>query len=70
MATKPNTEHKEAKTFELGTFVLAMLLNTVLTLIVGVIAGYFIHINMESQVRQSVHADMQLVSSKEQARQQ
>lgn len=69
MATKPTTDHKEHKTFQLGTFVLAMLLNTVLTLIAGVITGYFIHINMESQARQSVHADMQLVL-KDQARQQ
>ncbi len=69
MSKTINTDHKEPKTFQTGTFVLAMLLNTVMTLIVGVIFGYFLHINMESQARQSVHADMQLVS-KEQARQQ
>ena len=69
MAKTPTTEHNGPKTVQAGTFVLSMALNTALTLIIGVIIGYFIHINLESHARQSVHADMQLVS-KEQARQQ
>lgn len=46
----------------MAPLLLAMALNTVLTLIIGVVAGYVIHITMESQARQSVHADIQLVS--------
>lgn len=69
MATKPTTEHSEPKTVLRGTFLLSMALNTVLTLIAGVIIGYFLVIGIQSHTRQSVHADMQLVS-KEQARQQ
>lgn len=69
MATKPNTDHKEPKTFQAGTYWLSMALNTVLTLIIGVVLGYVLVIGIQSNARASVHADLQLVS-KEQARQQ
>lgn len=62
MAKTPNTEHKEAKTITRGTFVLAMALNTVLTLIVGVIIGYFVAINVQGTARAAVHQDIELVS--------
>ena len=69
MAAKPTTDHKELKTFLAGTYWLSMALNTVLTLMIGVVLGYFLVIGIQSNARATVHADMQLVS-KEQARQQ
>ena len=59
---KPNTDHNQPKTFELHTFVLSMLLNTVLTLGIGVILGYFLAINIHGDARAAVHQDIQLVS--------
>ncbi|MEW1951057.1 hypothetical protein AB0280_17620 [Pseudarthrobacter sp902506025] len=40
------------------------------TVVVVTIANWFLYNNIQSEARQAVHADIQLVSSKDQARQQ
>lgn len=62
MATKPNTEHKQAKTYGIGTLIMSNLITFAFTAMILVIVGYFIGVTIHESARADVVHDMSLVS--------
>jgi len=56
------TEHKAPKTIALGSYVRDLLLTGLVSLVIGLIGGYFATINVHSEARQAVVSDMQVAS--------